>query len=145
MYNINSRNVTHGVILQRSNKSAKFLKSIFFKHVEHSTAMLIPALSLHLLPRRAPRWPLEFSIPHTEAGPSPAVSWPWPEHLTTSPGTGDLVGSEAFTQEAAAAESAAPLSSPGPQTCWRCKAEGEGVGWTGSLGLIDANYYVQNG
>ena len=22
------------------------------------------------------------------------------------------------------------------------KGEGEGVGWTGSLGLIDANYYI---
>ena len=24
-------------------------------------------------------------------------------------------------------------------------AKGEGVGWTGSLGLVDANYYIQNG
>ena len=25
------------------------------------------------------------------------------------------------------------------------KAEGEGVGWTGSLGLLDANYCIWNG
>ena len=25
------------------------------------------------------------------------------------------------------------------------KGEGEGVGWTGSLGLIDANYSIWNG
>ena len=25
------------------------------------------------------------------------------------------------------------------------KREGEGVGWTGNLGLIDANYYLWNG
>ena len=25
------------------------------------------------------------------------------------------------------------------------KGEGEGVGWTGNLGLIDANYYIWNG
>ena len=25
------------------------------------------------------------------------------------------------------------------------KGEGEGVGWTGNLGLIDANYYLWNG
>ena len=25
------------------------------------------------------------------------------------------------------------------------KGEGEGVGWTGSLGLIDADYYLWNG
>ena len=25
------------------------------------------------------------------------------------------------------------------------KGEGEGVGWTGSLGLIDANYYIWSG
>ena len=25
------------------------------------------------------------------------------------------------------------------------KEEGEGVGWTGSLGLADANYYIYNG
>ena len=23
-----------------------------------------------------------------------------------------------------------------------CQGEGEGVGWTGSLGLVDANYYI---
>ena len=25
------------------------------------------------------------------------------------------------------------------------EGKGEGVGWTGSLGLIDANYYIENG
>ena len=25
------------------------------------------------------------------------------------------------------------------------KEEGEGVGWTGSLRLLDANYYIKNG
>ena len=25
------------------------------------------------------------------------------------------------------------------------KGEGKGVGWTGSLGLIDANYHIWNG
>ena len=25
------------------------------------------------------------------------------------------------------------------------KGEGEGVGWTGSLGLVDTNYYIENG
>ena len=25
------------------------------------------------------------------------------------------------------------------------KGEGEGVGWTGSLGLVDANYYIGSG
>ena len=25
------------------------------------------------------------------------------------------------------------------------KGEGEGVGWTGSLGLVDANYYIWSG
>ena len=24
-------------------------------------------------------------------------------------------------------------------------AKGKGVGWTGSLGLVDANYYIENG
>ena len=26
-----------------------------------------------------------------------------------------------------------------------CPGEGEGVGWTGSLGVVDANYYNYNG
>ena len=31
------------------------------------------------------------------------------------------------------------------QTCG-CQGGGEkGEGWTGSLGLVDANYYIQNG
>ena len=25
---------------------------------------------------------------------------------------------------------------------WLSKGRGEGVGWTGSLGLVDANYYI---
>ena len=29
----------------------------------------------------------------------------------------------------------------GQQTCG-CQGEGKGVGWTGSLGLIDANFYT---
>ena len=28
----------------------------------------------------------------------------------------------------------------GEQTC--CQGEGEGMGWTESLGLVDANYYI---
>ena len=32
----------------------------------------------------------------------------------------------------------------GEQTC-RCLGEGEGVGWTGCLGLIDANYCIWSG
>ena len=32
----------------------------------------------------------------------------------------------------------------GEQTCG-CQGEGEGVGWTGNLGLIDANYCIWNG
>ena len=27
---------------------------------------------------------------------------------------------------------------------WLPRGTGEGVGWTGSLGLVDANYYIQN-
>ena len=30
------------------------------------------------------------------------------------------------------------------QTCG-CQGERGGVGWTGSLGLADANYYIENG
>ena len=26
-----------------------------------------------------------------------------------------------------------------------CRVGGEGVGWTGSLGLVDTNYYIENG
>ena len=33
---------------------------------------------------------------------------------------------------------------PGQQTCG-CLGKGEGVGWTGSLGLMDANYCLLNG
>ena len=29
----------------------------------------------------------------------------------------------------------------GDQTCG-CQGDGEGVGWMGSLGLVDANYYI---
>ena len=32
----------------------------------------------------------------------------------------------------------------GEQT-WGCQGSGEGVGWTGSLGLIDANYCMWSG
>ena len=32
----------------------------------------------------------------------------------------------------------------GEKTCG-CQGEGEGVGWTGNLGLIDANYCLWNG
>ena len=32
----------------------------------------------------------------------------------------------------------------GEQTCG-CQGGGEGVGWTGSLGLIDANYCIWSG
>ena len=32
----------------------------------------------------------------------------------------------------------------GEQTCG-FKGEGEGVGWTGSLGLVDAKYCIWNG
>ena len=32
----------------------------------------------------------------------------------------------------------------GEQTC-SCQAGGEAVGWTGSLGLVDANYSIWNG
>ena len=32
----------------------------------------------------------------------------------------------------------------GEQTCG-CQGGREGVGWTGSLGLRDANYYIWNG
>ena len=32
----------------------------------------------------------------------------------------------------------------GKQTCG-CQGEGEGVGWTGNWGLIDANYCPWNG
>ena len=32
----------------------------------------------------------------------------------------------------------------GEQTCV-AKGEGEGVGWTGSLGLVDANYCIWSG
>ena len=32
----------------------------------------------------------------------------------------------------------------GEKTCGS-KGEGEEVGWTGSLGLIDANYWIWNG
>ena len=32
----------------------------------------------------------------------------------------------------------------GEETCG-CQGEGEGVGWTGSLGLIDANYCIWSG
>ena len=28
---------------------------------------------------------------------------------------------------------------------WLPRGEEEGVGWTRSLGLVDANYYIQNG
>ena len=28
---------------------------------------------------------------------------------------------------------------------WLPRGREEGVGWTGSLGLVDANYYIQNG
>ena len=31
------------------------------------------------------------------------------------------------------------------QTCGCQRGEGEGVGWMGSLGLLDANYYFENG
>ena len=34
--------------------------------------------------------------------------------------------------------------SHGEQTCG-CQGLGEGVGWTESLGLVDANYYIWNG
>ena len=39
------------------------------------------------------------------------------------------------------------LSNPsqnGEQSC-HCQGAGQGVGWTGSLGLVVANYYIQNG
>ena len=32
----------------------------------------------------------------------------------------------------------------GEQTCG-CQGVGKGMGWTGNLGLVDANYYIWNG
>ena len=36
------------------------------------------------------------------------------------------------------------LSTEQKQTCG-CQGGGEGVGWTGSLGLVSGNYYIKNG